>query len=103
MDGEVEATVNLCVYSRAAGRGYVDRTGRWDGVMYEHLEECPLGLSRKEASHCPCKQYVVAGEVRTGDKQYRDVKVTACVFPLMWNGTPIRNPEAFARHIKQKS
>jgi hypothetical protein len=95
--------IPLCILSEAAGGGYVDRRGLWDGNTFEHQEACPLGLTRAEARRCPCKTRMDAGEVRNGKNRTVGVQVLACLFPETWNGDTIRNPQAFARYLRRKA
>src|SRR5438034_1131932 len=99
MSDEKSRRVPLCVYSRADGGTYVDRDGLWDGVVYEHLPCCPLGLSSTQARRCPCKRRVVAGEFEY-DSRTTQIRVLSCTFPKTRSGDTIRNPESFARYLR---
>jgi hypothetical protein len=106
MDGERKPKrVNLCIYSRAAGGGYTDCHGAWNGRHYVHLDECPLGLKRTEAPRCPCKRYERATEIHTNADDYghahQDVRVSTCAFPLLYGGKEIADPEAFVAWLRR--
>jgi hypothetical protein len=100
MSDEILRRANLCVFSKAAGGGYADRRGLWDGTFYEHLDECPLGLRRKEAPRCPCKLRVPVAQIETGYGQTVTSTVSTCLFPKMRDGKEIYSPEALVRSLR---
>jgi hypothetical protein len=103
-DDELEGVrrrVPLCCYSKAAGGMYTDHDGDWDGTIYEHQGDCPLGLTREQGRRCPCSRRQIAGAFEYNDR-VRQVTVRTCTFPNLRDGTAIRSVEGLRRYILRK-
>jgi hypothetical protein len=97
--------IALCIASKAAG-------GRYEAADCHH-QACPLGLTEREAKHCPCQTRTSVGRVggygyntprgRSLPTSEQVVRVIECCFPNTWDGTPVRNPEGFASYLRRKA
>jgi hypothetical protein len=95
--------IPLCVFSQAAGGVYVDARGVSTGKEFVPQTTCPLGLSRTQGAHCPCKRREDAGQVKKDRNRVVGVQVATCAFPNTWQGKPIRSVEGLTKWIKAQA